>query len=31
LEFERLMEEVEPIARAVGRTMAAPAETRVGS
>jgi 3-deoxy-7-phosphoheptulonate synthase len=30
-EFERLMDEVEPIARAVGRTIAMPAESRVGS
>jgi 3-deoxy-7-phosphoheptulonate synthase len=30
-EFERLMDEVDPIARAVGRYLATPAESRVGS
>jgi 3-deoxy-7-phosphoheptulonate synthase len=30
-EFEKLMDEVEPIAKAVGRSIATPAETRIGS
>jgi 3-deoxy-7-phosphoheptulonate synthase len=30
-EFQQLMDEVEPIARAVGRYLAAPAESRVDS